>query len=65
MERGNWLVTVHSVTKSDITEHLSTYTVKRSFWLLFMILITDNYHPWASLVAQMVKNSPAMQETHV
>ena len=27
------------------------------YWILF--------HPWASLVAQMEKNSPAMQETNV
>ena len=30
-----------------------------------MELVVEGNHPWASLVAQMVKNLPAMQETQV
>ena len=30
-----------------------------------MELVVEDNHPWASLVAQMVKNLPAMQETQV
>ena len=30
-----------------------------------MELVVEDNHPWASLVAQMVQNLPAMQETQV
>ena len=47
MDRGAWWVTVHGVTKSQ--------TRLRDFIHSYIIL--------ASLVAQMVKNLPAMEET--
>ena len=51
MDRGAWWATVHVVTKS--LTRLSDFTF--TFYLL----------KWASLVAQSVKNLPAMQEPEV
>ena len=51
MDRGAWWATVHVVTKS--WTRLSDFTF--TFYLL----------KWASLVAQSVKNLPAMQEPEV
>ena len=54
MDRGTWWATVHGVSKgqtglSDFTFHFQS--------------ICEQF--WASLVAQMVKRLPAMQETRV
>ena len=55
MDRGAW----HRVTKS--WAQLNTYkdNIWESLWLWFRLI------PWASLVAQMVKGWPAVQETQV
>ena len=55
MDRGAWRVTVHGVAKSDTTEQLSTHTYTDKIWNYLICL-------WASLVAQKVKNLPAVQE---
>ena len=51
MDRGAWWAIVHGVAESRT--RLSDFT--------FMALI----QPWASLISQLVKNLPAMQETPV
>ena len=52
MDRGAWWATVHGVAKNQ------TQLIRRS---------TQHNHPlqysWASLVAQLVKNLPAMWQT--
>ena len=40
-------------------------TKTKSTLFLFLLLFLLHLSLWASLVAQMVKNLPAMQETHV
>ena len=70
MDRGAWQATVHGVTKS--CTRLSTMnTMPNVHWEdklpldenmeLYLIKKTT----WASLVAQVVKNPPVMQETPV
>ena len=38
---------------------------KREFWVKTIELTVINIYKWASLIAQLVKNLPAMQETPV
>ena len=38
---------------------------KREFWVKTIELTVINIYKWASLIAQLVKNWPAMQETLV
>ena len=71
---GDWWATVRGGHKqSDTTEWLSTHThIYTLFFIFFSIMA---YHwilnivlcatQWASLVVQMVKNPPAMQETTI
>ena len=52
MDGGTWRATVHGVAKSRI-------------WLSNFTSLHPLQYSWASLVAQMVKNPPALQETWV
>ena len=55
MDRGAWWATVHGVSKSQTgLKQLSMHSCKDSV-----------EREWASLIPQMVKNLPAMQETQV
>ena len=57
---------VHGVTKSQT--RLRNFTFTFHFHALEKEMATDqahHWHGWASLVAQTVKNLPAMQETQV
>ena len=78
MDRGAWRATVHKVTKSwtwlkwlICTHHcldpaISAVIPGNTYWALTLhqVLYWDVYTPyWVSLVAQMVKNPPAVQET--
>ena len=70
MDRGSWSATVHGVTKS--CTRLSTMnTTPNVHWEdklpldENMELYLINKTMWASLVAQVVKNPPVMQETPV
>ena len=67
MGRGTWWATVHGATKSWI--QLSTYTqIISELECLFMYLLAicmSSSEKWASLVSQLVKNLPAMQETPI
>ena len=67
MDRGAWLVTGHGITKS--WTQLSTYTeklTKLKETLTSVYQFIKGYNKGgASLVAQMVKNLPAKQETLV
>ena len=55
MRKGVWQATVHGVAKSQTRLSDFHFTSLKGFELDI----------WASLVAQMVKNLPAMQETWV
>ena len=63
MDREAWRAAVHGVTESDKTEWLNWegYT----FWPPASNFPSPNPHLWVYLVAQMVKNLTAMQETWV
>ena len=54
MDRGAWWATVHGVTKSWTRLSDFTFTFRRKYT-----------HIWASLVAQLIKNPPAIQEIPV
>ena len=63
MDREAWHAAVHGVTQSDKTEWLNWegYT----FWPPASNFPSPNPHLWVYLVAQMVKNLTAMQDTSV
>ena len=75
MDRGVWCVTVHGiarvrhelVTKSPHIEvSMFNFFEKPPHLLLFFFVFHKvNKIKWASLVVQLVKNLPAMQETWV
>ena len=56
MDRGAWWATVHRITKSQTRLNAQQH---------FMIFLVSHDPVGASLVAQMVKNLPAMKETWV
>ena len=68
---STWRTHTHKHTQKD---HLRLYIVTLKFRRIFPfknlqltidIKITSTLHLWASLMAQLVKNLPAMQETWV
>ena len=73
MDRGAWQATVHVVAQSDMTERLSTaqhvyqtqglQSIEKEFRAQRVKLC--HLVQGASLMAQLVKNLPAMQETPV
>ena len=67
MDRGAWWATVHGVAKS--WTRLSDFTFTFMFTELIMGAILKNLRNipiiWASLIAQLVKNPPAMQEAWI
>ena len=76
MDRGAWWATVHGATKSQTRlkrfrthTHSSCHvrihsTPTPGGWSHIVTVFTSKYS-WASLVAQLVKNLPAMRETWV
>ena len=61
-DRGAWWATVHGVAKSwTQLKRLSMHIAHTQS----VLLIPSSGLQWASLMAQMVKNPPAMQETWV
>ena len=74
MNRGAWGATVHGVTKSQTrlsdftsgeTGHLKIHPESHIVMLPFDHRLVIIQYSWASLLAQMVKNLPAMRETWV
>ena len=73
MDGGAWRATVHGVAKSQTWLSDRFHTVLVFFFLAHFTLYNQlQFHPshqnwfkWASLIAQLVKNLPAMQETPV
>ena len=66
MDRGAWRAAVHGVTRVRqdlVTKVNSTWVQKYLFESLLSILLRTHTHTQAFLVAQMVKNLPAMKET--
>ena len=72
MDRGAWQATVHGVAKSctqlkRLSPHVCTYVICYRAQFEFPESNSKfplaTYFMWASLVAQMVKNLPAIQET--
>ena len=59
MDRGAWLATIHRIAESTMTEQLSTLTYACTHTHTYTHIL------WVSLVAQLIKNLPAMQETLV
>ena len=55
--------------ESDLTEQLTPpviiFTCNSFFFFKIFFLNVDHFKSWASLVVQLVKNSPAIQETLV
>ena len=72
MDRGAWRATVHGVTKESdrtgATEHTHTHA-RTSFFHIPSPWQSPIYNLslwiWSSLVAQLVKNPPAMRKTWV
>ena len=62
-DRGAWKATVHRVAKSQTW--LKRPNKHAHSTLIYPILWAFKIVSWASLVVQMVKNLPAVQETHV
>ena len=62
MDRGVWRATVHGV--SSVGQNLATKTNKPNSKYTMHSHFTFDAN-WASLVTQLVKNPPAMQETWV
>ena len=60
MDRGAWRATVHGVARVRHDRETFTFT-----WNPEPLRLTTRLHVKASLVAQMVKNLPATQETQV
>ena len=73
MNRGAWWATVHGVAKSwtwlsDSHTHTHTHTHTHHLWIIpleFFLSIIHLFRWSASVVAQTVKNPPAMWETWV
>ena len=71
MDRGAWRATAHRVTKSRtrlklLSAHARTHTHTHTrIFVCTNIIIRVTTGLWTFLVAQMVKNLPAMQETQV
>ena len=73
MVREDWRAVVHGITESDMTEQLNWTDSMENFLRLTEWIQEDYYGRlnkgslrwlhWASLVDQMVKNLPAIQET--
>ena len=69
MDRGDWQVTVHGVAELDTTEHthrdMHNYlnTISKPSDKLILLVVCRQVR--ASLVAQSVKNLPAVQEIRV
>ena len=74
LDRGTWWATAHRVAESDLSEHACPYKIYKhklyhlNYFKYKFQLEGIGYPPqysWASLVAQLVKNLPAVQETWV
>ena len=69
MDRGAWQTTVHGVAESDMTQVTEYRDYIDAFFFIFFhyglsqdIKYISCAIQWDSLIAQLVKNLPAMQE---
>ena len=67
MDRGAWQATVHGVAKSQtrLSDQQTDTRLNTRSYLQHAGSLVAAYAIWASLVAQLVKNPPAMRETWV